>query len=153
MKLLSPISQCCGYRLNGDLQLNAANFINFLKTVNVTMEHTTMALGVSRDHGLFEWGGTNLATLFCQTKNLFSLRMWRLLFDIVRFNQFALDILINADGEDQNYSETIGVYLDRHSYSHAFRDDYLIPITASVWSMSPDKCINEFPVLTLIRVL
>lgn len=116
-----------------------------------------MCLGVSRDHGLFEWGGTNLASVFCQAKNLLSLRMWRMLFDIVRFNQFALDVLINADGKDpvsgQDDTETIGAYLDRHGYSHAFRDGYLIPITAAVWSTSPSKCIHEFPTLTLIRFL
>jgi predicted NAD/FAD-binding protein len=83
--------------------------------------------------------------------------MWRMLFDIVRFNQFALDVLINADSKDAvNYrdeNETIGAYLDRHGYSHAFRDGYLIPIMASVWSTSPSKCIDEFPTLTLIRFL
>jgi predicted NAD/FAD-binding protein len=137
----------------------AANFINFLENLNIATEPTDMAIAVSRDHGAFEWAGKNLASVFCQTKNLFSLHMWRMLFDIVRFNQFALDVLIEAD--DQNHSvdgpsdaeTTIGEYLDRHGYSHAFRDGYLIPITAAVWSTSPDQCIHEFPTLTLIRFL
>ncbi|CZR57388.1 uncharacterized protein PAC_07277 [Phialocephala subalpina] len=158
-----PYDKLCGCSLSGDLHFNAANFINFLKNLNVATEPTNMALGVSRDHGSFEWAGKNLASVFCQTKNLFSLQMWRMLFDIVRFNQFALDVLINAEDKDPvngqdiasttSDTETIGEYLDRHGYSDAFRDGYLIPITAAVWSTSPDKCIHEFPTLTLIRFL
>lgn len=113
-----------------------------------------MTFGVSRDYGLFEWSGTNLFTVFCQKKNLFSPKMWRMLFDIIRFNQFALDLLIGeGPGSDATPEETIGEYLDRNGYSDAFRDDYLIPMTAAVWSTSPDKCSLEFPALTLIRFL
>ena len=141
-----------------------ANFINFLKKVNVAIEATDMTFGISRDQGLFEWAGTSLASVFCQKSNIFSPRMWRMLFDIVRFNQFALDVLINEEEEEpvrqgdrmsSSFSrvETIGEYLDREGYSHAFRDDYLIPMTAAVWSTSPDKCSLEFPVLTLVRFL
>lgn len=122
-----------------------------------------MALGVSRDHGAFEWGGKSLSSVFSQTRNFLSLKMWRMLFDVVRFNQFALDVLIEADEMNQVHGtdvvnsvpegETIGEYLDQHGYSDAFRDGYLIPITASVWSTSPNKCLHQFPTLTLIRFL
>ncbi|UNI15299.1 Cytochrome c oxidase assembly protein cox11, mitochondrial [Purpureocillium takamizusanense] len=147
----------------GFIVLNTAtypNFIRFLKLLNVATEVTDMALGVSRDYGAFEWGGKSLRSVFCQAKNLFSIRMWRMLFDVLRFNQFALDVLINSKEESQSESEddpgndeSIGAYLDRHGYSHAFRDGYLIPITASVWSTKPKTCMDEFPVLTLIRFL
>lgn len=113
-----------------------------------------MTFGVSRDYGLFEWSGTNLRTVFCQLKNIFSPKMWRMIFDIIRFNQFALDLLLTDESGDAGApEETIGEYLDRHGYSDAFRDDYLIPMTAAVWSTSPDKCSLEFPALTLIRFL
>lgn len=114
-----------------------------------------MALAVSRDDGAFEWAGKGLASVFCQTTNLFSVSMWRMLFDIIRFNQFALDVLINAENTDtaREIPETIGEYLEQNGYSHAFRDGFLIPITAAVWSTSPNKCIDEFPTITLIRFL
>lgn len=87
-----------------------------------------------------------------------------MIFDILRFNQFALDLLIH-DEEDPHdprgrnvlnhidSSETIGQYLDREGYSDAFRDDYLLPMTAAVWSTSPEKCSLEFPAVTLVRFL
>jgi predicted NAD/FAD-binding protein len=83
--------------------------------------------------------------------------MWRLIFDIVRFNQFALDLLKEEDGGYRRPSagkdETIGQYLQREGYSDAFTNDYLIPMTAAVWSTSPDKCTLEFPAVTLIRFM
>ena len=122
-----------------------------------------MTFGVSRDQGLFEWAGTSLSAVFAQRKNIFSPRMWRMVFDIIRFNQFALDlskneekseVYMNGDGLHHAASkESIGQYLDREGYSQAFRDDYLIPMTAAVWSTSPDKCSLEFPVVTLVRFM
>lgn len=87
-----------------------------------------------------------------------------MIFDIIRFNQFALDLLVNEEDEQPiketdsvlqaaARAETIGEYLSREGYSDAFRDDYLLPMTAAVWSTSPDKCGLEFPVLTLVRFL
>ena len=91
-----------------------------------------------------------------------------MIFDIVRFNQFALDLLSEEDESEIDISgangaaknvgkpapqQSIGEYLDREGYSDAFRNDYLIPMTASVWSTSPDKTSLEFPAITLIRFM
>lgn len=76
---------------------SAANFIKFLNKVNVPIVPTEMTFSVSRDHGLFEWAGTSLDAVFCQRRHIFSPRMWRMIFDIVRFNQFALDLLAEDD--------------------------------------------------------
>ncbi|KAI2632026.1 amine oxidase [Hypoxylon sp. NC1633] len=150
----------------GFIVLNSAtypNFINFLKSIRVKAVSAPMTFGVSRDRGKFEWAGTDLDSIFCQRKNVFSLRMWRLIFDIVRFNQFALDLLKDDDNDSYpNFKgagtparpmETIGEYLDREGYSGTFRNDYLLPMTAAVWSTSPDKCALEFPAVTLIRFM
>lgn len=128
-----------------------------------------MTFGVSRDNGLFEWAGTSISAVFAQRKNLFFPRVWRMIFDIIRFNQFALDLLkleeksqeytiglTNGNGHRKHHAEeqeTIGQYLEREGYSDAFRDDYLIPMTAAVWSTSPDKCSLEFPAVTLVRFM
>ena len=126
-------------------------------------EPTEMTFGVSRDQGLFEWAGTSLSAVFAQRKNLLSPRVWRMIFDIIRFNQYALDLLkveersevySNGSGTHQaEQQETIGEYLEREGYSDAFRDDYLIPMAAAVWSTSPDKCSLEFPAVTLVRFM
>lgn len=143
----------------------SANFLSFLKKLGVQTEETEMSFSVSRDQGAFEWAGTSLGAIFAQRRNLLSPRMWRMLFDIIRFNQFALDLLIQDQEEEvHNHrsrtvpnhtasTESIGEYLAREGYSDAFRDDYLLPMTAAVWSTSPDKCSLEFPAATLVRFL
>ncbi|KZF19933.1 amine oxidase [Xylona heveae TC161] len=158
----------------GFIVLNTAtypNFISFLKQLDVETLPTEMTFGVSRDQGAFEWAGTSLSAVFAQRSNIFRPRMWRMIFDIIRFNQFALDLLVDEsqDLEEESHSSTgkaaappsfsfskqisIGEYLEREGYSDAFRDDYLIPMTAAVWSTSPDKCSLEFPAMTLVRFM
>lgn len=151
----------------------SANFIAFLKEIEIPAVPTEMTFGVSRDQGLFEWAGTSLSAVFAQRSNLFRLRMWQMIFDIIRFNQFALDLLAEEEESEEDISgangsavggsmettpkkahqQSIGEYLDRENYSEAFRNDYLIPMTASVWSTSPDKTSLEFPAITLIRFM
>lgn len=126
------------------------NFLNFLKWIKVQTVPTEMSFSMSRDQGKFEWAGSTFDTVFCQRSNLFSPRMWRMVFDILRFNQFAVDVLRMTNPP---VDETIGEYLEREGYSHVFRDRYLIPMTAAIWSTSPDKCTLDFPVVTLVRFL
>lgn len=109
-----------------------------------------MTFGVSRDHGMFEWSGT-AEGIFAQKENIWRPRFWRMIFDILRFNQFALDLLV--DDGNRRQEENIGDYLKREGYSQAFKDDYLIPMTAAVWSTSPDKTSLEFPAITLVRFM
>lgn len=130
-----------------------------------------MTFAVSRDQGNFEWAGISLSSVFAQRSNIFKISMWRMLFDIVRFNQYALDLLSNEEeseidptgttrkidpakgAQKSPHEQSIGEYLDQENYSEAFRNDYLIPMTAAVWSTSPDKCSLEFPAITLVRFM
>ncbi|KAJ9131601.1 Amine oxidase [Coniochaeta hoffmannii] len=140
------------------------NFLNFLKRVHVETAPTEMTLGISRDQGILEWAENTLDTTFCQPRNLLSPRMWRLVFDTVRFRHFAVDVLMSEDIKSRSVGSTgiqhrastegtIRQYLEREGYSNAFRDDYIIPITAAIWSTSPDMCSLEIPAATLIRLM
>ena len=143
-----------------------ANLIAFLKHLGVPTCRTEMTFGITRDQGQFEWAGNSLFSIFAQKRNIFNPKMWRLLFDIIRFNEFAVDILAQG-GEPENDStteievlkqspkttESVGEYLDRGEYSQTFRDDYLIPMTACIWSTTPDKVSLHFPIITLVRFL
>ncbi|KAL8734642.1 MAG: hypothetical protein Q9166_001298 [cf. Caloplaca sp. 2 TL-2023] len=155
----------------GFIVMNTAtypNFIAFLRHVGIEPVDTDMTFGVSRDGGFFEWSGTSLSSIFAQRSNVFRPSMWRMIFDIVRFNQFALDLLSDDEESEMDPSgaggsgsqvhspkqqQSIGEYLDREGYSDTFRNDYLIPMTAAVWSTAPDKASLEFPAITLVRFL
>lgn len=80
-----------------------------------------MTFSVSRDGGAFEWGGDGLRSVFCQLGRVFDPGMWRMLFDILRFNACAVRVLTEDDGE-----LSIREYLRREGYSSRFEDDYLI---------------------------
>ena len=144
----SPVAVDTGF-----IVMNTAtypNFLKFLKAVKVDYIPTAMTFSVCRDQGKFEWSGEGKG-LFAQRRNLFRLRHCRMIFDIIRFNQYALDLL---DEDNDDYRDlTIGDYLRLEGYSQAFCDDYLIPMTAAVWSTSPDKATLEFPAQTLVRFM
>ena len=135
---------------------HAANFVNLLKNIDVATMPAEMSFAISRDYGGVEWGGESLGAAFCQRWNLLSLRMWRLAFDIVRFNQFAVDLLREEDeiyDERTEPSDTISEYLDREGYSDVFRYSYLIPIVTSMWCTDPDDSALELPAAAFVRLM
>lgn len=78
--------------------------------------------------------------------------MWRMLFDVLRFKHFAVDLLLERQ-HDVNDEETIGQYLIREGYSAAFRDDYLIPLIGSFWTARADGSLLNLPAAVLVRHL
>ncbi|KAI0101843.1 amine oxidase [Nemania sp. FL0031] len=133
------------------------NFISFLRKANVPTIPTHMTFGFSRDKGRFEWASDSLDTIFCQRTNFFSPSVWRLVFDIIRFNQFAVDLLRHeaASANEPQLSprslETVDHYLDRQGYSDTFREDYLVPIAAALWRIGSKHSALQFPIVTLVR--
>lgn len=68
--------------------------------------------------------------------------------------------LQNAEGVDYltrtpegQEEESIQTYLDKNQYSQSFRNNYLLPMTASIWSTPPDTAALDFPILTLLQFL
>ena len=127
-----------------------------------------MSFGVSEDDGAFEWASTSFGSFLGRFSHFFSLWFWRLVFDIVRFNCFATDILHDShkrrkegeseSGESDRAShghplESIGDYLDREGYSEQFKRYYIIPMVAAPWCIDPDEFAHHFPAATLIRFM
>ncbi|KAJ1979130.1 hypothetical protein H4R35_001635 [Dimargaris xerosporica] len=134
-------------------ELTYPNLIAFFRHLGVTTQPSSMTFAVSRDRGVFEWAGTNLLTLFGQTSNLWRPSFWRMLYDILRFNWLATDLLSLPESHPHRHNLSISEYLDMHHYSQSFRDNYLIPMTAAVWSTPMDKCALRFPAFTLVQFL
>jgi uncharacterized protein len=110
-----------------------------------------------------EWCGSDLNTVFAQRRNLLRPWFWRLLADILRFNRIATE-MARRDPEVSGTSltahaglpartqslQTIAQFLDRERFSAEFRDGYLLPMVASIWSCPPRQML-EFPLETLVR--
>jgi predicted NAD/FAD-binding protein len=105
-----------------------------------------MSFSVRDDRAGLEWAGTTIGTLFAQPRNLVRPAFWRMIADIVRFNRAATSL--EAGG--RVWSVTLGEYLDSESYSEAFRDWYLVPMAAAIWS-SPARDILDFPLPSFVR--
>lgn len=94
-----------------------------------------------------EWSGTNLDTVFSQRGNLLRPRFWRMLSDLMRFNAMATRAV--TSGEEPS-PEPLGDFLDRNRFCAEFREWYLLPMIACIWSC-PTEQMLRFPATTLFR--
>ncbi|KAJ3731034.1 FAD/NAD(P)-binding domain-containing protein [Lentinula guzmanii] len=131
------------------------NFLRFLKRYpEIPVAPTEMTFSVSRDHGKFEWAGDTIFTVFCQPRRLIDPNMWRMLYDVLRFNASAQRLVAQWNsGAVDLIGISIGEYLNKEGYSQSFQDNYLIPMTAAIWSTPPDKCALDFPARTLMQFM
>ncbi|KAG8831028.1 hypothetical protein FRC17_003850 [Serendipita sp. 399] len=128
------------------------NFLRFLRHSSIPTVKTEMTFALTRDNGSFEWAGDTVFTLFCQPKNLFKASMWRMIWDILRFNACARKVLVQMEKKKGGYEDvSIGEYLEKNGYSDTFRDDYLIPMCAAIWSTPPSSCADGFTARALLR--
>lgn len=133
-----------GFLVHNDLTY--PNLIRLLEHLGVESYTTEMSFSVNLPEHAIEWAGSNLATVFAQKRNLLRPRFWGMLRDTLRFNSRAEKLLEWAEGN----RATLGELLDRHGYSEPFRNWYLLPMAAAIWSSAP-RDILRFPASTFLR--
>ena len=133
----------------GFIVFNSRNYPNLVALFDhfgVQCEDTNMSFALSLDSGWREWCGENLLTLFAQKRNLLSPSFWWMLKEILRFNRQCL-----ADRESGLIDRiSIGQYLKARRFSARFRDDYLIPMAAAIWS-TPRVKMLDFPARSFVN--
>ena len=99
------------------------HFSTMLDDLKIESQTTDMSFSAfNRKTGLV-YNATSISGLFCQRKNLFNLRFYRMIFDIVRFytsakkNYMQLDESISLDN-----------YLSDKHYSTTFKEDHLLSL-------------------------
>ena len=107
-----------------------------------------MSFSVQVRNRALEWSGSNLAGVFAQRSNLVRPAFWRMLADILRFNRKCTALA--ARPLDGAMSQSVGDFLAEHRFSDAFRQWYLLPMIACIWSCPPAQML-AFPIGTLIR--
>jgi predicted NAD/FAD-binding protein len=95
-----------------------------------------------------EWSGNNLDSVFAQRRNLLRPKFLGMLADILRFNR--LTTRLAQQGGEHDLDISVGAFLEQHRFSAAFRNDYLLPMVACIWSC-PTEQMLDFPIATLIR--
>lgn len=111
--------------------------------LDVKTRPSDMGFSMADEVAGVEWSGSSVAALFAQPRNALRPGFWRMLSDVARFNREARALI--EDGDDDL---TLGEYLG--GYSTEFRDWYLVPMGAAIWSADP-RVFTEFPVRALAR--
>ncbi len=135
----------------GFLVLNERTYPNLLRLferLGVAIAPSDMSFSAQVHARGLEWCGSSLNTVFAQRRNLLRPSFWRMLADIVRFNRIATDLA--RRGGDPALEGSIGEFLEQQRFSKAFREDYLLPMIACIWSC-PTAQMLAFPLATLVR--
>lgn len=124
------------------------NLVRLFAELRVPVAKSDMSFAVSAPFGSrrLEWSGARLATVFAQRRNLVSPRFLSLLADILRFNAQATRIAQSGALPAQ----TLGEFLRAHRYGDAFRDGYLLPMAAAIWSC-PVQTMLDYPFEAFVR--
>ncbi len=122
------------------------NLCALFERLGVSSVPSEMTFGLSLESPDIEWAGSDLGTLFAQARNLARPGFLAMLRDIWRFNRVATRMA--ETGEIPAMS--LGEYLDSERYSAEFRDWYLLPMAAAIWSC-PTGTMLAYPLATFVR--
>ncbi|QDZ02812.1 NAD(P)-binding protein [Nitratireductor mangrovi] len=138
-----PISVDTGFIVYNDL--NYPELTALFAHLGVVTQESPMSFSLSLDGGRLEWSGQTYRTIFAQKRNFFSPSFLWMLREILRFNRQCV-----ADREAGLLAGvTIGEYLARRGFSAGFRDNYLIPMAAAIWS-TPRARMLDYPAATFV---
>ena len=120
--------------------------VELFEHLGVQSAPSDMSFSVSLPQVGIEWAGASFATLFAQKTNLLRPRFWAMVRDVLRFNRESVELLARGIPEDLS----LGAFLERHGYSAPFRDWYLLPMAAAIWSC-PAEQMSHYPCATFLR--
>ena len=115
-------------------ELNYPHFTRLLDEIGVASQATEMSFSVRNETTGLEYNGHDLNTLFAQRRNLLRPAFHRMIRDILRFNRRAKAAL----GAGALGDRTLGEWLSRGRYGRLFLDNYILPMTAAIWSCTPE---------------
>ncbi|WP_299797105.1 NAD(P)/FAD-dependent oxidoreductase [uncultured Shewanella sp.] len=123
------------------------SFNKLLTNLGVERQETEMSFSVhNRDSG-FEYNGHNINSLFAQRSNIFKPVFWRLITEIVKFNNKCKSMYVSGSIPDE---QTLGEFLLQHQFSDFFCQHYILPMGAAIWSTSLAK-MQSFRLSFFIR--
>ncbi len=114
--------------------------------LGVASRASEMSFSASVNAGELEYAGTNINTLFAQRRNLLQPEFHGMLRDVLRFNARAKRVLAEGAVPDL----TLGEFLVQEGLGKAFRDYYLLPMAAAIWSC-PTSVMLTFPLESFLR--
>jgi predicted NAD/FAD-binding protein len=122
------------------------HFNDMLNRYQVPSIKSDMSFAVSNKVTGLEYNATSLRTLFCQKKNVFNPRFYRMIWDIKRFYGQA-ESLLNSGTETGVYD-----YLKKHRYSDMFIDEHIMPMISALWS-GDFETVKDYPLVYMLQFM
>jgi len=125
----------------GFIVFNPENYPNFLKLLGwlgVSWQKSSMSFSVRCEATGLEYRPSSLDTLFAQRRNFLKPWFWKMVREIFRFRNESTDLV------EQEEAATLGEYLEAGGYSQGFKDYFIIPMGAAIWSANPQN-FDRFP--------
>ncbi|MEM7242838.1 MAG: FAD-dependent oxidoreductase [Pseudomonadota bacterium] len=111
--------------------------------LDVPVKKSDMSFGVSVKKGTLEYSLNTVNTMFGQRTNLCRVNFYRLLLDILKFNQKSGALVKGSE-------KTLRELLSELGTGDWHRDYYILPFAGAIWSTSLDKML-DFPADALMR--
>lgn len=122
------------------------HLVRLFQELRVPIKPTEMSFSVRNVDLDVEYNGMGFNRVFAQRANLIRPRFLKLLAQILRFFRVA-----NASlGDEGLETMTLEEFVRRHRLGHDFLRLYLVPMSASIWSITPGGAL-DFPAATLVR--
>ena len=112
------------------------SFVRLLRKLGVESQPTNMSFSVHSEVDGLEYSNRSL---FAQRRNALRPRFWRMIADIVRFNESSRELLLGADD-----GVLLGPFLEANRFSQAFIEQFLYPMGAAIWSADPLR-VRDLP--------
>ena len=128
---------------------NYPNFVKLMQQLGVETQNSFMSFSVKVEENGLEYNGTNINSLFCQRRNIFNPKFYKMIQDILRFNKEATQYYLNHKEEAPD-KMTLEDYLLQNKYSKEFMEYYVMPMGAAIWSASREE-MKQFPLHFFVR--
>ncbi len=115
---------------------NYPNFVRLLELLGVESQATRMGFSVRSERLKLEYSGESFRGLFGSLRNATDPLHWKMALDIIRFHKLTKE---NPPG-----METVEEFLKTHRFGNRFKECFLLPLGAALWSCSTTR-FGEFP--------
>jgi len=125
---------------------NYPDLTKFFQTLKINCRDSDMSFAVSNKIPNVEYSGKTFFSLFSNFKNIFSLRFYKMIFEINRLYSICDKLEIN----NKNSKKTLDEFLNENKFSNYLKNYHILPMISSIWSSDIDE-VKNFPLITFIN--
>ena len=125
---------------------NYPDLTKFFQLLKIDYKDSDMSFAVSNKLPNIEYSGKTFFRLFSNFNNLFSLKFYKMIFEIKRLYSICNKLEI----DNKNSKLTLDDFLNEHKFSDYLKNYHILPMISSIWSSNIDD-VKKFPLITFIN--